>query len=326
VLPYAERADDARAVLADLVRQDPKDRDALRTLASLESALERWDAASASLRRLVALEEEEGPAVQTALSLADACERAGRPGDARGALERARKLAPQDRAVRERLERVYEQSGAWHELAELVLDEARASGDVAGRFAGLVRAGSLLLEHAGDPISAAAPLEEARALRPGDPECLGLLADAYTFADRAPEATALLEQVIAPYKGKRAKELASLYVRLARASRQSGDTAGEVRSLGQALDCDSQNGGVCSDVAIRAVELGQMELANRALRAVTLLKTPGPMSKALAYQHMGEIARHQGDPKRAVLLLKRALTEDPTLEGARALIDTMDRG
>ena len=41
------------------------------------------------------------------------------------------------------------------------------------------------------------------------------------------------------------------------------------------------------------------------------------MSKALAYQYMGEIARKQGDPKRALMLLKRALAEDPTLEGAR---------
>ena len=59
---------------------------------------------------------------------------------------------------------------------------------------------------------------------------------------------------------------------------------------------------------------------------MTLLKTPGPMSKALAYQYMGEIARKQGDPKRALMLLKRALTEDPTLEGARALIDAIERG
>ena len=60
--------------------------------------------------------------------------------------------------------------------------------------------------------------------------------------------------------------------------------------------------------------------ANRALRAVTLLKTPGALSKALAYQYMGEIARVQGDPKRALTLVKRALMEDPSLEGAKALL------
>jgi hypothetical protein len=93
-----------------------------------------------------------------------------------------------------------------------------------------------------------------------------------------------------------------------------------------ALDCDSQNGTVCADVALRALEVDQLDVANRALRAVTLLKGGAPMSKALAYQYMGEIARKQQDPKRALVLLKRALMEDPTLEGARALVDAMERG
>ena len=134
VMPYAGDTEGARAVLGELVKQDPKDRAALRTLANLESGLERWDAASAALKRLVGLEEGD-EAVETTLRLADACERAGRAGDARGALERARLVVPQDRAVRERLERVYEKTEAWHELAEMALEDARASGDVADRFA-----------------------------------------------------------------------------------------------------------------------------------------------------------------------------------------------
>ena len=325
VLPYAGDVEGARAALAELTKQDPKDRAALRTLASLETVLERWDAASAALRRLVGLEEGDA-AIETALRLADACERAGRAGDARGALERARLVAPQNRAVRERLERVYEQTGAWHELANLALEDARAAGDVAERFALLLRAGTLLLEHAGDPAAAIGALEEARALRPADPDCVGQLADAYTLSGRAQDGLALLEQVIAPHKGKRSKELAPLYWRLARVARYLGDAAGEVRSLVQALECDSQNGQVTSDVSLRAIELDQLDLANRALRAVTLLKAPGPMTKALAYQYMGEIARKQGDAKRAVMLLKRALTEDPSLDGARALIEAIERG
>jgi hypothetical protein len=52
-----------------------------------------------------------------------------------------------------------------------------------------------------------------------------------------------------------------------------------------------------------------------------MLKVSGPMSKALAYQYMGEIARKQGDVKRAVMLLKRAVTDDPSLTAARALLD-----
>jgi tetratricopeptide (TPR) repeat protein len=326
VLPYAGMVDDARAALTELIRQDPRDKAAVKTLASLETALERWDGASAALRRLVALEEDGPAVVEAALRLADVCERGGRPGDARGVLERARMVAPEDRETFNRLARVYEQTGAWHELANLVLEDARASGDVAERFAALVRAGTLLLEQAGDPGAAMAPLEEARALRPVDPACIAPLADAYTLSGRAPEATALVEQVLATHKGKRSREIAPLYLRLARAARYAGDEAAEMRAMSLALDCDSQNGDVCAEVALRALELEQFELANRALRSITLLKTAGAMSKAMAYQYMGEIARKQGDPKRALMLLKRAITEDPTLEGARALIDAIERG
>jgi tetratricopeptide (TPR) repeat protein len=323
VLPYAGDPDGARAILAELVKQDAKDVAALRLLANLEVAVERWDAASAALRRLVGL-EEGGVAIETALRLADACERAGRPGDARGALERARLVAPNDAAVRNRLERVYDQLGAWHELADLALEDTRSTGDVAERFAQLLRAGALLLEKAGDPAAALAPLGEARALRPADPDCVALLADALTLSGRVQEAAAMLDQVIAPHRGRRARELAPLYWRVARVARYAGDTPGEVRAMVQALECDAQNGTVCADVAQRAAELDQLDLANRAFRSITLLKTPGPIGKGLAYQFLGEIARKQNDPKRAVMLLKRALMEDSTLEGARALIDAIE--
>jgi hypothetical protein len=71
------------------------------------------------------------------------------------------------------------------------------------------------------------------------------------------------------------------------------------------------------------MELGNLEVAQRALRQITMLKTTAPMSKALAYQHLGEIANHQGDTKRAMMLLKRAIDEDPGLESARVLIDAL---
>jgi tetratricopeptide (TPR) repeat protein len=325
VLPYAGEVDAARAVLGELVRHNPKDREALSALAGLEASLDRWDAASAVLARLVLL--EEGPAAVTAsMRLAEACEHAGRPGDARSALERARAFAPEDRALRERLERAYEQSGAWHELATLALEEANSNTDPRARFAQFMRAGAVLLESAGDPQAAIGALEEARAILPADLDCVGLLSDAYTLWGRAEDALTMIDEVLAPHKGRRSRELAPLYWRLSRVYQHTEDAAAELRALTQALECDAQNGDVCSAVAVRAIETDELDLGNRALRAVTLLKVPGPMSKALAYQYMGEISVKQGDPKRALTLLKRALAEDPSLETARGLIEAMERG
>jgi hypothetical protein len=64
------------------------------------------------------------------------------------------------------------------------------------------------------------------------------------------------------------------------------------------------------------MELRHWDVALKALKAVTLLKTPGPMSKAMANLRQGMIAHEQGDVRRAVVLAKTALAQDPKLAEA----------
>ncbi len=325
--------EDARNVLTELLKTDSKDKATLRAIAHVDELEQRWDAASATYRRLVGLEDANG-IVSAALKLAEVCEKAGRLADARGGLERARMAAPDDVELRQRLSWLYEQLGALKELAELVLEEARAAGDVAPRFEGLLRAGQLFLELSQDPDqtaqigtgAAVAPLEEAHALRPTDLDCAALLSDAYVSAGRFEEAQELLTRTIGTFKGRRARELSALYHRLARVAEVLGDKTAELQHLTTALDMDAQNGVVASELAYRAMELGNLEVAQRALRAITMLKQPAPLPKALAYQHLGEIARQQGDVKRAMMLVKRAIDDDPTLESARQLLETLQAG
>jgi golgin subfamily B member 1 len=322
--------EDARNVLTELLKTDSKDKATLRAIAYVDELEGDWAAASATYRRLVGLEDEHG-IVSAALKLAETCEKAGRLPDARGGLERARASAPDDVALRQRLAWLYEQLGAVKELAELVLEEARAAGDVAPCFEGLMRAGQLFLHLAQDPtttqqasVSASiAPLEEAHALRPADLDCAALLADSYVGAGRFDEAQDLLLRTVATFKGRRARELSTLFHRLARIAEIVGDKATELQHLTTALDMDAQNGVVASELAYLAMELVNLEIAQRALRAITMLKAPAPLPKALAYQHLGEIARQQGDVKRAMMLLKRAVDDDPTLQSARELLEEL---
>ncbi|MCA9584173.1 MAG: tetratricopeptide repeat protein [Myxococcales bacterium] len=314
--------EEARDLLTELLKTDTRDRDVLRAIAYVDELEERWDAASATYRRLVGLEEGEA-VVTAALKLAETCEKAGRPADARGGLERARMAAPQDPRLRQRLAHLYEATGALKELAQMCMEEARAAGDVAGCFENLVRAGQLFLEYGQEPDLAVTPLEEAHALRPADLDCAALLSDAYAASGRLQDATDLLERTIATFKGRRARELSALFHRLARISEAQGDRQKELGHLQTALEMDAQNGVVASEMAYLAMELAQWDTAQRALRAVTMLKAPAPLPKALAYQHLGEIARQQGDLKRAVVLLKRAIDDDPSLESARALLDAL---
>jgi tetratricopeptide (TPR) repeat protein len=325
--------EDARTVLTELLKPDSKDRATLRAIAHVDELEERWDAASATYRRLVGLEEGEN-VIFAALKLAETCEKSGRLADARGGLERAGAAHPSNEDLRERLKWLYEQLGALKELGELVLEEARAVGDVGPRFDGLMRAGQLFLESAGDPnatqqvgaISAVEPLEEAHALRPADLDCAALLSDAYVTAGRFDDASNLLIATIGTFKGRRARELSALYHRLARIAEVLGDVPSQLQHLTTALDMDSQNGIVASELAYLAMEQGNFEVAQRALRQITMLKTAAPLPKALAYQHLGEIARNQGDNKRAMMLLKRAVDEDPNLDSARAIIEQMQAG
>jgi tetratricopeptide (TPR) repeat protein len=322
--------EEARNVLTELLKTDSKDKATLRAVAHIDELEERWDAASATYRRLVGLEDGEG-IVEAALKLLETCEKAGRLADARGGLERARIAAPNDTDLRARLAWLYEQLGALRELAELLLEEARATGDVGPRFEGLVRAGQLMLEaaaeasstQAADGSAAIPPLEEAHALRPSDLDCAALLSDAYTSAGRLEEAQELLLRTIGTFKGRRARELSALYHRLARIAEVVGDQAAELQHLVTALDMDAQNGVVASELAYLAMEHGNFDIAQRALRQITMLKVAAPLPKALAYQYLGEIARQQGDNRRAMMLLKRAIDDDPSLEDAKLLLDQL---
>jgi tetratricopeptide (TPR) repeat protein len=308
----------ARDVLTRALAADARDTDALRALARLESAAGDPHAAAAALASLVAVEE---PAMlpETALWLADVAASAD-PAMAREGLEKARSAFPEDTRLAARLLEVYEKTDAHRELALLRIEMARAAEDVGARFEALVKAGAALLGPANDPTLALQVLGEAFELRPSDLECGSLLAEAYFRTGAQADAVNLLQSLVAAQRGRRSRELAQVYEKLAHIERARGDQQSEMTYLSSALDMDVQNGVVAAALADVSLRLGQIDVATKALRAVTMLKVPGPLPKAVAYQKLGEIAWQQGDPKRAALLLKRAVDEDPQLDEARAIL------
>ncbi len=312
----------SRAALYELLDIDAENVDALRALGVVEQGAGRWEEAVRIFSTLIALESVER-IVPTALLLADSAQRLGRTDEARAGLERARLAAPTDNTLRDRLADLYEATGALRELAELSLEDARRASEPAARLPHLIRAGMLLLQHGHDPSTARAALEEAHAIHPTDLDCTAMLADALAQEGRLDEASELLQKAIASFKGRRARELSVFYHRLARISEARGDRESAVTQLSTALDMDAQNGVVAAELAYASMEQQKWEVAIRALRATTMLKQPGPLPRALAYQHLGEIARHQGDDRRAATYLRRALDEDPGLESARVLLQAL---
>jgi tetratricopeptide (TPR) repeat protein len=244
--------------------------------------------------------------------------------DAKTGLERARAAVPGHAEVRAKLEQVYELTGATKELGELLISDAVNVPDVAAKCELLMRGAVVLINGGHEPEMAVAALEEAHTLKPSDLDCVAMLADAYNVSGQVERAQEVLQTTIATFKGRRAKELSALYHRLARVAEALGDKPGELAHLVSALDMDAQNGVVASELSYLAMELGSWDVATRALRTITMLKTAAPLPRAQAYHHLAEISVQQGDAKKGIMLLRRALDEDPSLDAARALLSELE--
>jgi golgin subfamily B member 1 len=323
-------SESGRNHLVELLKRDPKDRDVLRAMARIEEREEHWDAASTIFRRLLPLEEGD-ELTSVALKLADACERAGRPADARAGLERALKSAPGHAGARAKLKDVYQSTGANRELAQLVLEDAQKQGDVAGRFALLLRCGGLLLGPDGDSAQAVGVLEEARSLRTDDDDAVVLLGRAYVAVGRTADGLRLFEDTIAGRKAKRGKSLAAMHHEISRIRLLEGDLSAALEALAKAFEMEPHDGEIAFELGLLARDLDDHDLAARAFRSVTFMKTAAagstdgatPAAKAQAYYFLALMAQGQGDPRKARLLVQKALSEDPTLVQAKQLLEEL---
>jgi tetratricopeptide (TPR) repeat protein len=319
VLPTAGDGERANALLAEWAAVNPSDVEVLRRVAIQHEQKELWADASEVWARLV--EQLAGPErSEAALRLADACERAERPLDAREPMEIAWRGDRENAALRQRLRALYASQSLSRDVALLWIDEAQFAADDGARFDALKRAGEAWLDQAGDPTQAVEVLERALTLKAHDHEVTVLLADAYTMNERLEEATRLLEEAMALHKGRRSKELAVLQQRMGHVAYAAGDHQVEMAWLNAALDTDMQNGQIAAELADAAMENSNFDVALKALRAVTLMKNPAPMTRAQAFLRQGFIASNQGDPKKAAFLARKALSEDSSLEEAQRFL------
>lgn len=319
VLLTLRREEQARDLLGDWFAQEPGDVGVLRMAAFMDALAGKWDQTVELCDRIVGLEEGEAR-VAAALLVADACTQAGYPAEARPVLEAVFRDNPGNAVLRDNLRRIYEQTEAHRELAELAMTEAEQAADPAERFAALRRAGQLFIESAGDPDAAVAPLQAAVELRPRDGEVAVMLADALIGTNRLQEAANFLDQALGAHKGRRSREVSLLQQRMAAVAGAVGDRANEAGWLNAALDSDAQNAEAAARLADVATELGQLDVAVKALKAIAMMKSPGPISRAMAYVRQAIIAQHQGDVRKAVLLARKAQSEDPSLEEANNLL------
>jgi thioredoxin-like negative regulator of GroEL len=169
-------------------------------------------------------------------------------------------------------------------------------------------------------------LSAALGLVPDDHDAQVTLADAYIATERIGEAGQLLEQAIGKHTRRRSPELAQLQHRMARLAQAVEDRSLQFQWLSAAMDADKNNPDVAGELALLAMELEEWDKALLALRAVTLCRVEGSMSRAVAFLHQARIAHTRGEARRALLWARKAHSEDPALEAAVAFLAELGEG
>lgn len=315
-------ADKAVALYQRVLERDPSHAGVLAGLAELHGRRGEWEEAASMLERLG--ETQSGSeAIATAFRVAElAAKELADPARAEQALRRAYELDPSLSEAREALKAHYEQHGQVQQLAEmLALDEEEASEPTA-KVALLKRIADLHAGPLNDPGAAVPYLERASALVPEDREVLLPLCDLYIAAGRQSDAIPVLEQIVASYGTRRNKEVAVYHHRLGKAKQSMGDLEGAMTSYDAAFKVDLTNVQVLSDLGRLCLLRGDLERAQKTFRALLLQKlTPSSgITKADVYFHLGDIAAKQGDAKKGISMLERAIAEDSAHEEAAALL------
>ena len=308
----------ARHELAMLCEAYPDDIAALLRLRDRDMQEERYEEAAGTSQRLIELTEGE-PRVAATLILAEAYDKLGQSEAALPWLARVHAEAPDVIELRDRLRLLYERTGDQRELAVLLMGDAESHSDPAEKLACWQRAAEIFIS-LGDSESAIEPLQRATDVAPEDDRTRLLLIDIDLSLGRVDTAAEHIEAAINSHKRRRSPELAQLQQRMARVSAARGDTESQLKWLNTALDTDRKSGEIASELVEAALACGDHETAMKALRTLTMMEDPRPITRALAFLRQAEIAMVKGDIQRAQHWARKAKSLDETLQEADDLL------
>lgn len=314
VLDAGGQGDRARDVLASWVARDPSDIECLRELRARDTAAGRFDEVAKTCTRLIAV-EQNAARIDAAIGLSEAYEKLGRPEDALAGLLSVHRQEPDATAIRDRLRTLLETLGHKRELAGLLVGDAELEANVTNKLALLQRAAQLYLDM-DDAQTATVPLGQAMELAPDDDRTRLLLVDIQIRLGRTEEATAIVDQAMNAHKRRRSPELAQFQVRMGRICALRGDRASQLKWLNTALDTDRKSGEVASELVEVSMLIEDYDTAMKALRTLTMMEDPKPITRAIAFLKQAEIALARGDAHRAQHWARKAKSLDEGLVAA----------
>lgn len=234
--------------------------------------------------------------------------------------------------LRDRLRALYRSRNAWDRLAALVAEEADAASEVSEKVSLYRQAAEIHASQLADHGAAAKLLERAVELKPDDRDLMLVLCEEYTAAGRGKDAVAVLHRVVASYGGRRSKELADIHVRIASAHMADGDLTGALAELEAARKMDPGSIKILTELGRLSLRLADaasdadrkphVERAGNSFRSLLLQKLDesSPITKGEVFYHIGEVHRREGDTKKAIQMLERALENEAGLQKAIDLL------
>lgn len=323
-----ERLANAELAAATYDRILEKEPGRLETLQALVGLFERendWQRCFETTQRLFNVQEGT-EAVATALRMAQvALERLEDADRAELALRRAIEIDPSAERPRAELRQLYEQNERYAELASMLAEDEAGMEEPAQRVELLRRVATIYQEHLDDAASAAVFLERAAELTPEDRDVLLPLCDLYIAAGRQVDAVPVLERIIESFGSKRRKEVAVYHHRLGQAALGLGDRAKALEHFDAAFKIDLTSVPILRDMGRLCLEEGDTARAQKTFRALLLqkLQPADGITKADVYFYLGDIAHREGDARKAVSMLERAISEQADHPHAARLLSEL---
>ncbi|HVW26643.1 MAG TPA: tetratricopeptide repeat protein [Polyangiaceae bacterium] len=326
VLVDQDEEERASELLEELLSERPEHVGALERLAALRAKNQDWAAAVEAYERLLPLASGDHELfARLTMEFAEACDRAGGSAQARAALERAHRHAPDRADLRERLEAIYEAEGDRERLAELLVETAERASESSQKAALFLRAGELLLKDDEGAARALAAIEAGRALEPSNPRASLSYARALRALDRDDEALAELLGLAERLRGKPGPSVSPVHFEIARVYLDSDYLHEGFESLKHAFQLDPRNMEAAYQLGLVGIDLCDEATASRALRAVTASRDDklSRETKAMAFYHLARLAQWKNDKRRAQTMAKNALSENPDCDVAKALLKAL---
>jgi golgin subfamily B member 1 len=292
---------------------------AIEALARLYADKKEWMSAAQALEWLFDAATAEAK-VSCGLAIADAYVRVGERDLARSRLAELLVVAPRDQSVRERLVALYREDSVWGPLANLLASGATTTDDRDERLRLLVESVEIYLRQLSDPERAIPLAQSALELDPESTELCLDLGEALVAVGRHDDAVAVFRRGLGAPGDRRPKNAGLLHKNLARALLRAGRRSDALDELGTAARLSPTEPSILYDLAKLATEEGNLDVAERTLRALLLAlhhpaqATAEAPSRAEVYLDLSRVLEAKGDSEQANELVESAF--DSALESS----------